>query len=188
MRHNSSGGHGRHGDSHSRADRQYSRHHHHGHRRGGPARLFDYGELRLVVLALIAEEPRHGYEVIKLIEERSGGGYAPSPGVIYPTLSWLDDMGYVRIEREDSGRKRYRLSEEGHAFLEGSRGAVEDLLARLGANVGQRPADVPSPVIRAMENFKTAMRLRLKQGPLNEAAADGIAAALDAAAKVVEKS
>src|SRR5271169_6179913 len=87
--------------------------HHHGHRkqhgrhRRHGARPFDYGELRLLVLAMIAEQPRHGYEIIKLIEERFGGSYTPSPGVIYPTLSWLEDMGYTTVEATDTSRKRY---------------------------------------------------------------------------------
>jgi DNA-binding PadR family transcriptional regulator len=150
--------------------------------------LFDYGELRLVLLALIAEERRHGYEVIKLIEERSGGSYGPSPGVIYPTLSWLDDMGYAQIESEDGGRKRYSITKEGRAFLDANRAIADELLARLSSNGGNRPNDVPSPVIRAMENVKTAMRLRLKRGPLDEASSDKIAMALDAVVKIVEKS
>lgn len=61
---------------------------------------------------MIAERPRHGYELIKEIEERFGGAYSPSPGVIYPTLSWLDDMGYAAIEPEASGRKLYRITSE----------------------------------------------------------------------------
>ena len=75
------------------ADRRRGGHHrhHHGHRGGGRrgGRFFDYGELRLVALAMMAEQPRHGYEIIKGIEERMAGSYSPSPGVIYPTLSWL---------------------------------------------------------------------------------------------------
>src|SRR5262245_2204702 len=85
----------------------------HGHRRHGTffggrrERAFDYGELRLLVLAMIAEHSRHGYELMKAIEERMGGSYSPSPGVIYPTLSWLEDMRYAVVETEDAGRKRY---------------------------------------------------------------------------------
>src|ERR1044072_6068887 len=92
---------------HGPDQRDRHNHHHHGHRSGG--RLFDYGELRLLILALIAEQPRHGYELIKSIEERFGGRYTPSPGVIYPTLSWLEDMGYAAVEAEAAGRKRYSL-------------------------------------------------------------------------------
>ncbi len=68
---------------------------------------------------MIAEQPCHGYELIKAIEETFGGRYSPSPGVIYPTLAWLDDMGYAAIEAEDGGRKRYSITAEGEAFLDG---------------------------------------------------------------------
>jgi DNA-binding PadR family transcriptional regulator len=172
---------GRHGhrDHHEGRDR-----HHRGGRRGG--RLFDYGELRLLLLAMIAEQPRHGYELIKAIEDRFGGSYTPSPGVIYPTLSWLDDMGYATVEAEDGGRKRYRITSEGEAFLVANRAAADGVLARAGA-VGGRGA-IPAPVVRAMENLRLAMRLRLRQGPLDQAAAESIAAALDAAAQTVERS
>src|SRR3974390_2082631 len=96
-------------------DRGFGRHRHRRHglfgeRRGG--RPFDYGELRLLALAMIAEQPRHGYELMKAIEERMGGSYSPSPGVIYPTLAWLEDMGYAAVEIEDAGRKRYRITAE----------------------------------------------------------------------------
>jgi DNA-binding PadR family transcriptional regulator len=141
--------------------------------------------MRLLVLALIAERPRHGYELIKAIEERFGGSYTPSPGVIYPTLSWLDDMGYATLESEEAGRKRYRITTEGEAFLVANRAAADALLARSGP-AGFEP--VPAPVVRAMENLKLALRLRLKRGSLDQATAESIAAALDAAAQTVERS
>jgi DNA-binding PadR family transcriptional regulator len=134
---------------------------------------------------MIAEQPRHGYELIKAIEERFGGSYTPSPGVIYPTLSWLDDMGYAQIEAEEAGRKRYRITAEGEAFLVANRAAVDELLAR-GGPAGA--ASVPAPVVRAMENLKLAMRLRFRRGPIDQTAAETIAAALDAAAQTVERS
>lgn len=155
-----------------------------GGRRGG--RLFDYGELRLLVLALLAEQPAHGYELIKGIEERFGGSYAPSPGVIYPTLSWLEDMGYTVVEASEGARKRHSVTAEGKAFLDVNRAAADALLARSSGAVG-RPG-VPAPVIRAMENLKLAMRLRFRDGPIDDATADSIAAAIDEAARIVEKS
>jgi len=165
------------------------RDHHHGrhhrHRRAG-GRPFDYGELRLLVLAMIAERPRHGYELIKAIEERFGGSYTPSPGVIYPTLAWLEDMGYAAIEVEDGGRKLCRLTAEGEAFLVANRAAADELLARTGPAAGD--GQIPASVVRAMENLKIAMRLRFKRGPLDQATADAIAAALDTAAQTVERS
>jgi DNA-binding PadR family transcriptional regulator len=189
MKHGHIGGSGRHFASpddlsghHHPHDSKHHRHHR-GGRRGG--RLFDYGELRLLLLAMIAERPRHGYELIKAIEERFGGSYSPSPGVIYPTLSWLDDMAYASIEVEEVGRKRYCITAEGEAFLIANRRAVDELRSRPGPE-GADP--VPAPVVRAMENLKLAMRLRLKRRPLDQAAAEGIAAALDAAAQIVERS
>ncbi|HTZ69607.1 MAG TPA: PadR family transcriptional regulator [Acetobacteraceae bacterium] len=173
------------------ADRRHGGHHHHHHsqhgggRRGG--RLFDYGELRLLALAMIAEQPRHGYELMKGIEERMSGSYSPSPGVMYPTLAWLEDMGYTAAETETSGRKRYRITAEGEAFLTANRGAVDELLQRIGSAGAGGFGGVPAPVLRAMENLKTALRLRLRRGPLEPATATAIAAAIDAAAQAVER-
>ncbi len=150
--------------------------------------MFDYGELRLLVLAMIAEQPRHGYELIKAIEERFAGSYAPSPGVIYPTLSWLEDMGYARVEAEEAGRKRYHITGQGEEFLAANRVEADELLARAASDRPGRHGDVPAPVVRAMENLKLAMRLRLRQGPLASATAEAIATALDAAAVAVERS
>jgi DNA-binding PadR family transcriptional regulator len=135
---------------------------------------------------MIAERPSHGYELIKAIEERFGGSYTPSPGVIYPTLSWLDDMGYAAIEAEEAGRKRYRITSEGEAFLLANRAAADALLSRAGPAGGV--SSVPAPVVRAMENLKLAMRLRFRRGPIDQAAAENIAAALDAAAQTVERN
>lgn len=166
--------------------RHRGRHRHHrGGRRGH--RLFDYGDLRLLLLAMIAERPSHGYELMKAVEERFGGAYTPSPGVIYPTLAWLEDMGYAAIESEDAGRKRYRVTSEGEAFLTANRAAADALLARAsGAGAGRGYA--PVSVVRAMENLKLAMRLRFRSGPVDEAAAETIATALDTAARAVERS
>jgi DNA-binding PadR family transcriptional regulator len=137
---------------------------------------------------MIAEQPRHGYELIKGIEERMAGSYSPSPGVIYPTLSWLEDMGYTAPETEAGARKRYRITEEGQAFLTANRAAVDDLFSRIGSAGASHPEGVPAPVLRGMENLKLALRLRLRRGPIAQAEAETIAAALDAAAQTVERS
>jgi DNA-binding PadR family transcriptional regulator len=138
---------------------------------------------------MIGAQPRHGYELMKAIEERMGGSYSPSPGVMYPTLSWLEDMGYAVAETAEAGRKRYRITTEGEAFLTANRAAVEDLSSRIGSRgEGGAPDGVPAPVLRGMENLKLSLRLRLRRGPLDQAAAETIAAALDAAAQAVERS
>lgn len=173
------------------ADRRHGGHHHRpGHYRGGRhgSRPFDYGELRLLALALIADKPSHGYELMKSIAERMAGSYSPSPGVVYPTLSWLEDMGYTVPETEVGTRKRYRITEEGQAFITANRAAIDGLFSRIGSAGGARPEGAPAPVVRGMENLKLALRLRLRRGPIDQTVAEVIAAALDAAAQTVERS
>jgi len=148
-------------------------------------RPFDYGALRLIVLAMIADEPRHGYELMKSIEERMGGGYSPSPGVIYPTLSWLEDMGFA-LPAAEGGRKRYRITPEGEAFLAANRATLGEIDARMGPR-GQR-SDAPDPVREAMQGLKRALRGRFARGAVDAAAAGEIAAAIRAAAQAVENS
>ena len=147
--------------------------------------MFDYGELRLVVLAMIAEQPRHGYELMRAIEERMGGSYSPSPGVIYPTLSWLEDMGYA-AGRDRRSRAQALPHHAGGKSLPRREPRVGStmLLTRIGsAGKDGRYDGVPAPVVRGMENLKLALRLRLRRGSLDQAAAESIAAALDIAAQ-----
>lgn len=87
-------------------------------------------DLQLLLLALIAEKPSHGYDLIKLLEERSGGYYVPSPGMIYPALTYLEEAGHATIEQEGT-KKLYRISEEGKAHLDQNRAAADELLAQL---------------------------------------------------------
>lgn len=149
--------------------------------------MFDHGQLRLVVLVLIAERPRHGYEIIKDIEERLAGSYSPSPGVIYPTLTLLQELGHAAVE-EHEGKKRYSITEDGRRYLAENQPAVDAAMARM-QELHQRLGGGPAPqIVRAMENLKLALRLRLHRGPLTDEQVQGVAAALDAAALAVEKS
>lgn len=98
--------------------------------RGGPGgggfrfgRMLRDGDLRLIALALIEQEPRHGYDIIKALEERSGGFYSPSPGVVYPTLTFLEEAGYVTAASEGN-KKVYSISEAGKAHLDENRETV----------------------------------------------------------------
>src|ERR1700687_1639575 len=87
-----------------------------GKSRGGPfggGRMFDQGHLKFVILQLLDEKPRHGYEIIKELEERSGGRYSPSPGTVYPTLTLLEEMGYATATLEEGGKKVYAITESG---------------------------------------------------------------------------
>jgi DNA-binding PadR family transcriptional regulator len=161
----------------------------HRHMRGGRmGRMFDQGDLRFVILRLIADKPRHGYELIKAIEERLGGLYSPSPGVVYPTLTLLEELGYVTVQGSEGGKKLHAITEEGSAFLEANRATVDAIFSRMDA-VSAAQGGGPAPqILRAMENLRTALRLRLSRGRLNEAQIGAIAGALDAAALEVEKS
>ncbi len=150
--------------------------------------MFEHGDLRWVVLSLIAEQPRHGYEIIKAIEERLGGAYSPSPGVIYPTLTLLEDMGLASVASAEGGRKLYTITEQGKAELEANKASVEALFAKM-THIRERSAGgAPANVMRALENLRTAVRLKLAQGPLDDEQAAAMAEALDAAALAVERA
>jgi DNA-binding PadR family transcriptional regulator len=101
---------------------------------GGPGRgrMFGHGDLKFVVLNLLAEKPRHGYEIIRELEDRFGGAYSPSPGTVYPTLSLLEDLGYARATPEEgSNKKVFEITDEGRAYLEENRGTVDDIFSRV---------------------------------------------------------
>src|SRR6516164_5768917 len=101
-------------------------------------RMLAQGDLRLIALALIAEQPRHGYEIIKVLEDKTAGWYSPSPGIVYPTLTYLEEAGYVTAEVEGA-KKRYAITDEGRAHLEENRDFVDAVLERL-AFIGERGA------------------------------------------------
>ena len=186
-----------HRHSHRNHDRHFARGEHrhddplfHGrHGRGGRlGRFFAHGDLRLIILHLIAEKPRHGYEIIKAIEDQVGGAYSPSPGVIYPTLTHLEELGHVTVSAGDGAKKLHAITAEGKAYLEAHRSALDALLARM-REANRVHGDGPAPqILRAMENLRLALRLRLARGPLSDAQANTVAAAIDAAATSVERA
>src|SRR5438270_7532733 len=156
-------------------------------RRGGLGRFFAHGDLRLVILHLIAQKPRHGYEIIKAIEEQVAGAYTPSPGVIYPTLTLLEELGYVVVSAGDGVKKLHEITTDGRAFLDANRRAVETLLARMAEASRTQGGHSAPQIVRAMENLRLALRLRLSQGPLSEEQIDSVAAVIDAAATGIER-
>jgi len=170
-------------------DERYLSHNRHGRQgRGGRlGRFFAHGDLRLVILHLIAEKPRHGYEIIKAIEEQVAGAYTPSPGVIYPTLTLLEELGYVTVSMVDGTKKLHDITAEGRAFLDANRRAVDALLARMAETSRAHGGGTAPQILRAMENLKLALRLRLSRGPLSEEQINAVAAAIDAAATGVER-
>ena len=99
-------------------------------------RMLAQGDLRLIALSFIAEAPRHGYEIIKLLEEKTADWYSPSPGIVYPTLTYLEEAGYVTDTSEGS-KKLYTITDEGRAYLEANRDVVDTVFDRLNA-LGER--------------------------------------------------
>ena len=118
------------------------------HRRGG--RMFEQGDLKFVILQLLEEKPRHGYEIIKDLEERSGGRYAPSPGTVYPTLTLLEEMGYATGAAEPGGKKVYAITDEGRKYLTENRTTADDVFERLGELGNSIFGDAVRPAHEAM--------------------------------------
>ncbi|MCA0209173.1 MAG: PadR family transcriptional regulator [Proteobacteria bacterium] len=155
--------------------------------RGERRRMFDGGELRLVLLKLIADEPRHGYDLIRQIEELTGGSYAPSPGVIYPTLTMLDDMDLIEAQQSDGAKKLFAITDAGRAELEANADIVEAALARLTA-VGEETQRTDSASVRrAMGNLRQVLMNRLGDRDLDNAALHDIVALIDEAAQKIER-
>lgn len=106
-------------------------------KRGGRSRrsqMFESGEMKFVILRLLREKPRHGYEIIKALEEKMGGCYTPSAGTVYPTLQLLEDQGFVRAVDTD-GKKVYHVTPEGEKFLDENRDLMEDIFERVRGTV-----------------------------------------------------
>src|SRR5688500_12516650 len=147
-----------------------------GRGRRGRKRMFESGELRLVLLKLIADEPRHGYDLIRAIEDLTGGEYAPSPGVIYPTLTLLQDMGLIEEAPGEGARKPFQVTDEGRAHLEEKADEVEALFERL-AEMAPRERQTAGPAIgRAVKNLMTALSHRVGRDGLDEELLHEIAA------------
>jgi len=159
-----------------------------GGRRGRRTRrMFESGELRLVLLKLIADEPRHGYDLIRAIEELTGGEYAPSPGVVYPTLTLLQDMGLIDEAPGEGPRKSFQVTDEGRAHLDERSDEIEALLERL-AELKPRSENMAGPAIgRAVKNLMTALGHRLKAEGFDEDLFLEVAAILDEAAQKIER-
>jgi DNA-binding PadR family transcriptional regulator len=185
--------HGRHGDCESRGE-QWGAGRHGGRfggrfdrggfggRFGGPdgmggdemmraRRMLAQGDLRLLALALIAQAPRHGYEIIKLVEEKTGDWYSPSPGIVYPTLTYLEEAGYVTASTEGA-KKLYTITDEGKAYLDANRDIIKvvlDRLAAIGEKVGrwrranrsEREEALPPLVDAAIRNLREIVAKRL---------------------------
>ena len=159
-----------------------------GHRGGGRGgrgggdmfrigKMLAQGDLKLLALSLIAEQPRHGYEIIKLIEDKTAGWYSPSPGVVYPTLTFLEEAGYVTAETEGA-KKRYAITQEGRAYLDQNRDFADAIVGRLseiGLKMGRvrkwmgwsesgpsHGAELPRLIEAALENLRDVSQQKLE--------------------------
>jgi DNA-binding PadR family transcriptional regulator len=135
-------------------------------------RMLAQGDLRLIALALIAEEPRHGYEIIKLVEEKTADWYSPSPGIVYPTLTYLEEAGYVTASSEGA-KKLYTITEEGRAYLAEHRdladvvfkrlAAAGERIARIRRQLGDDDDSLPRSIRGAFQDLSEAVRALLRE-------------------------
>lgn len=150
-------------------------------------RMFDGGELRLVLLKLIADEPRHGYDLIKAIEELTGGAYAPSPGVVYPTLTLLSEMDLIAEDAGESARRRYRITADGTAHLAERAEQVAALMGRLAEMKEARSRPDAASLRRAMGNLRQVLMDKVRAGEAGPELIDEIVTAIDELARKIER-
>ncbi|EGF93701.1 transcriptional regulator PadR-like family protein [Asticcacaulis biprosthecium C19] len=174
------GGFGRHGGHHES---------HGSHRFGGRGRRegrgFGPGGLRLVLLKFISEKPSHGYELIKSIEDEFQGAYAPSPGIVYPALSWLEDGGFIVIAADADNRKVATITEAGQALLSERAADLDRLFEAMADKPGSH--DDYAPLYRAMDNLKAALRTRAVR-PMAKSEIENVVDWIDDLAKKIERS
>ena len=153
----------------------------------GRERLFDAGDVKLVIVKLLSEEPSYGYQLMKRMEERLAGGYTPSAGVVYPTLTMLEEEGLAIASTSEGGKKVYSLTDAGREFLEANKPRIEELFARL-EEAGNRYERGRSPeIMRAFMNLRGAVVARFARGNATAEQLQKIAEAIDAAAKAVHE-
>jgi len=156
-------------------------------RDGERRRMFESGELRLVLLKLISEQPRHGYDLIREIESLSGGAYAPSPGVVYPTMTLLIDMGLAEEQQAEGARKLLGITPDGIIHLQDNAQALEVAMARLIALAKVTERTDAGPVRRAIHNLRSALHDRLSQDGVSRDTQLEVARILDEATSKIER-
>lgn len=153
---------------------------------GGRGRMFDGGDVKLVVLKLLAEQPSYGYQLIKSMEQRLSGGYTPSAGVIYPTLTLLEEEGLTTSATENN-KKVYSVTAEGQAYLEANKIRVGELFERL-EEAGEEFKRGRSPeIMKAFMALRSAVMARVARGNANPEQIHKIAEAIEAAVKAIDE-
>ena len=153
---------------------------------GGRERLFDAGDIKLVILKLLSEQPSYGYQLIKTMEQRLSGGYTPSAGVIYPTLTMLEEEGLASASSENN-KKVYSVTPEGMEYLEANKERIEQLFDRLeetgrGFERGRSPE-----LLKAFMNLRGSVVARLSRTSVTPEQIRKIKEAIDAAAKSIDE-
>ena len=182
-------------NSGERGDR-HGRHHARFGRQGGPGpwergfggreRFLDPGDLQLILLQLLSEKPSYGYELIKAIEDRLSGGYAPSPGVVYPTLTLLEERGFAEVQATEGNRKVYAVTEAGRQELTANAARLGEITERLD-HTGRAFRSGRSPqIMRAFGNLGESVRLRMRRGDLTPEQIAKVAEAIDLAARTID--
>lgn len=159
-----------------------------GGRQGRRRRMFSSDELQLILLKLIADEPRHGYALIKAVEETTHGDYAPSPGVVYTSLELLEDMGLIERQASEGSKKQFAVTNEGRAHLAEKQDEIAALFERLEATGEGRRRSARPELGRAVGNLMNALRNRAAHGGWNEELLNEVIDILDDAARRIERA
>lgn len=153
---------------------------------GGRERLFDAGDLKLVIVKLLSEEPSYGYQLMKRMEERLSGGYTPSAGVIYPTLTLLEEEGLASVSTSEDNKKVYTVTPAGLEYLKANKERIDELFARLDeAGKGFERGRSPE-IMRAFMELRGAVITRLSRQNVTPEQVHKIAEAIDAATKAID--
>lgn len=161
-----------------------------GRLRGGPfrgGRFFGHGDLRLVILSLLEERPRHGYDIIKAIEEKSGGMYQPSAGTVYPTLTLLEEMGLAHATPDEGGKRVYEITEAGREHLVQHRSAVDDIFSRIARTGAGLTSDAMQEMNRAFGRLARATYSQASHRLDDHEFLRGVATALEDASTAINE-
>ncbi len=185
---------GEHGEHHQPHGHHHGHHHGHGPHggrgRGGPEgrrkRVFGGAELSLVLLHLIEPQPRHGYDLIRELDSRTGGAYAPSPGIVYPTIASMEEAGLLEALAAEGPKRLFAITDAGRAHLAEQQEAVTTALAKLEAVRFTASQIDGGPVARAMQNLSVVLEQRLATTQDKQALFD-IADLIDETARKIER-
>ncbi len=151
-------------------------------------RMFDSGDIRLLIMSFLEKGAAHGYELIKAIQDLSKGEYTPSASIVYPNLTFLEVQGYAAIGYDAAGKKQYNLTADGHSLLNVQRDALDKIIGRLASlAILSNNRSIPD-MQRAINNIRMALNLRLAKGQMSRTALYKIIDTLDNAAKAIERS